>query len=261
MDNVFVTDYESIHGFDLHVAFVDDKLRDEFAERTHITARKLQVINELSEKFLWCVIFSGKEVEIKFAGLEDDGKRNLTIWSPSRATVFVAAASYDEVENVARKTIIDFVESHDNLKTNVQYNATDGSVIREDGGYDEYTTPLIGPIREAFLHYMKKDNISVFDTLFKFVLESKLNRYDSVVLNFHASKEPDDHSWFFGEEPDFDSITEEVCHNGMCIFDVRKKDAEKILDEMGLKYTDIKNERSAIDCWMCDYSLQIEKKK
>lgn len=260
MDNVFVTDYESIHGFDLHVAFVDDKLRDEFSERTHISARKTQVINSLPVNFLWCVIFSGKEVETKFVSIEDTGKRDIAVWTPTRATAFVAAPSYEDAEDVARHALIDFVEKHDDLETNVSYDANTGEQLNKNEFV--YTTPLQGPIKEAFLHYMRQDDEAQFDTLLKFVLNSKLYQYeDGVIIKFHMSEPPADGSWGFVGEPDLNNVSEEVCHNAISVFDVKRTDVERILTEMALKYSEIKIERSGCEWDLCDFALQVEKQK
>ena len=263
MSKVYLIDQESIHGFSNRVAFLSKNEADDFSERSGIPYSEVDVEDVAPEKFLFCVIFSGRQVEVTLADIHDTGKRDISFWSPTRCTVFVASPSVDEAEDVARQQIIDFVNSHDELYTDVHY-AGDGTVLEDY----KYKTPIAGPIREAFLHYIKKDVKSEFGVLFEFALTNMLNKFhpNGCTVAFLD----DDDQKFYGPfegvrdcdengEPlpmelnieDWDKVTEferhnscdnlngifeSVCGDTISVYAHHRSDVERIFEKLDMNY-------------------------
>ena len=168
------------------------------------------------------------------ADIRDTGKRDISFWSPTRCTVFVAFPSVDEAEDIARQQIIDFVNSNDELYTDVHY-AGDGTVL----GEHKYKTPITGLIREAFLHYIKNDAKSEFSVLFEFALTNMLKKFHPngctvVFLDVDDQK-------FCGpfesvRDCDDNDILESVCGNTISVYAHHRPDVERIFEKLDLIY-------------------------
>ena len=263
MNKIYLIDQESIHGFSNQIAFLSKEEADDFSERTHIPYSEIDVEDVAPEKFLFCVIFSGRQVEVTLADIHDTGKRDISFWSPTRCTVFVASPSVDEAEDIARQQIIDFVNSNDELYTDVRY-AGDGTVLEEY----KYKIPTTGLIREAILHYIKKDADSEFNVLFEFALTNMLKRFhpngctvaflsDDVqkyygpfegVRDFDENGDPlpielNIEDWHKATEfeshnscDNLNGIFESVCGDTLSVYAHHRPDVERIFEKLDLNY-------------------------
>ena len=236
MSKIYLIDQESIHGFSNQIAFLSKEEADDFSERTHIPYSEVDVEDVAPEKFLFCVIFSGRQVEVTLADIHDTGKRDISFWSPTRCTVFVASPSVDEAEDIARQQIIDFVNSNDELYTDVRY-AGDGTVLENY----KYKTPIAGRIREAFLYYIKKDAKSEFSVLFEFALTNMLKKFhpNGCTVAFLDVDDQKFCSSFEGVRDcdDLNGIFESACGDTISVYAHHRPDVERIFEKLDLNYT------------------------
>lgn len=148
---IFIVDYESIRGVEIHRGFFDETLAQKFTEAINCgNIREVEICESIPDKFMFYVMFeSGEVLE---SGLWSNANLNdcINIVTPVRVSVIIEEASVKEAEKTARQKAINFIKGRkDGLMMDVTYRMSDGTVVQPSS----YPTqmPMIPQMREQAL--------------------------------------------------------------------------------------------------------------
>ena len=152
---IYVVDYESIRGSEIHKGFFNESLAKEFTKTIGCGGiREIEILDNIPDDFAFFVIFENGRVLDNGLWTFTRLSNSIMAVTPNRISVIVNAANAASSIEIARKSAIDFIRKTKQMHLDTGYSLLNGSITQKS----DYSTPMpmIEPMREQAIALLEK---------------------------------------------------------------------------------------------------------